>query len=147
MKKILEAEKGLTLIEVLASTVLITLILVSFFTLFAQGAKTNITSENIVDSTYLAQKEMESIIALSKAPIVDTPKIEMDKRYGMGVSSSNNEWIKYEKSIPDSTEKYSIRIKNTTSNRINVIVEVLEKENNVVRAKMENVVVWEEDNQ
>lgn len=147
MKKILEAEKGLTLIEVLASTVLITLILVSFFTLFAQGAKTNITSENIVDSTYLAQKEMESIIALSKEPLQQTPKIEMDNKYGMGVVSSNNEWVKYEKNIPNSTDKYNIRIKNTTSNRTNVIVEVLETENNVVRAKMENVVLWEEDNQ
>lgn len=147
MKKLLKAEKGLTLVEVLASTVLITLILVSFITIFAQGAKTNMVSENIVDSTYLAQTEMESIIALSKAPLEDTPKIEMDKEYGTGLISSNNEWVEYEKNIPNSTEKYIIRIKNTTSTRTNVIVEVVDNENNVVRAKMENVVLWEEDNQ
>ncbi|MGE6367649.1 type IV pilus modification PilV family protein [Planococcus kocurii] len=147
MKRLIQNEKGLTLVEVLASTVLITLILISFFTLFAQGAKINITSETIVDSTYLAQKEMESIIALSKESLADTLKIEMDNKYGIGVLTSNNEWIKYEKNIPNSTEKYSIRVKNISTNRINVVVEVIEKENNAVRAKMENILIWEEDNQ
>lgn len=144
MRKILNVEKGLTLVEVLASTVLITLLLVSFFTLFAQGAKTNMTSENIMDSTYLAQKEMESIIALSKSPLGETPKSKMDKRYGTGILSSDNKWIKYEKNIPNSNEKYSVRIKNSSSYMNNVIVEVIEKENNIVRAKMENIVDWEE---
>jgi len=144
MKKILKAEKGLTLIEVLASTVLITIVLVSFLTIFAQGAKTNMTSENTMDSTYLAQKEMESIIALAKSPLGETPKSKMDNRYGTGTLSSDNKWIKYEKNIPNSNEKYSLRIKNSSSYMINVIVEVIEKENNIVRAKMENIVDWKE---
>lgn len=59
-------EKGLTLIEVVASIVILTLIITSFTMMFIQSAKTNKTSENIIDSTYYAQVEMENIHAISK---------------------------------------------------------------------------------
>lgn len=54
-------ERGLTLIEVIASILLISIILLSFMGMFLQSNKTTATSDDIVDATYLAQKEMESI--------------------------------------------------------------------------------------
>ena len=45
-------ENGLTLIEVVASIVILTLIITTFLMMFLQSAKTNKTSETIIDSTY-----------------------------------------------------------------------------------------------
>ncbi|MFJ7182437.1 prepilin-type N-terminal cleavage/methylation domain-containing protein [Lysinibacillus xylanilyticus] len=61
MKKNMQNDKGFTLIEVFASLILITIILLSFFGLFIQSNKTTKTSSTIIDSTYLAQTEMENV--------------------------------------------------------------------------------------
>lgn len=61
MKKTIKNDKGFTLIEVFASLILITIILLSFYGLFIQSNKTSKTSSTIIDSTYLAQTEMESV--------------------------------------------------------------------------------------
>src|SRR5690625_6456628 len=58
-------EHGFTLIEVLASIVLLAIILTSFGMIFAQSLKTSNTSERIIDHTYIAQREMERIYELS----------------------------------------------------------------------------------
>ena len=58
-------ESGLSLVEVLASIVILTLLLTTFLMMFLQSAKVNKTSENIIDATYIAQTEMEKIYALS----------------------------------------------------------------------------------
>ncbi len=51
-------ERGLTLIEVIASILLISIILLSFMGMFLQSNKTTATSDDIVDATYLANKSM-----------------------------------------------------------------------------------------
>src|SRR5699024_8937847 len=65
-------EKGLTLVEVLASFVILSIVLVIFLSIFIQSAKTNQTSEEIVDATYIAQTEMELIYEES---LKDTPML------------------------------------------------------------------------
>jgi len=57
----MQNDKGFTLIEVFSSLILITIILLSFFGLFVQSNKTSKTSSTIIDSTYLAQMEMENV--------------------------------------------------------------------------------------
>ncbi|GED19162.1 type IV pilus modification PilV family protein [Kurthia gibsonii] len=59
-------EKGFSLVEVLAAFVLISIILISFFTLFFKGRETTVESKKTVDATYTAQQEMESIYATTK---------------------------------------------------------------------------------
>ena len=59
------SEQGLTLIEVLASIVILFIIIVSMVPMLTQSAKTNSISQNITDTTYLAQKEMEEIINMN----------------------------------------------------------------------------------
>ena len=56
-------EKGFSLVEVMAAFVLISIILISFFTLFFKGRETTVESKKTVDATYTAQQEMESIYA------------------------------------------------------------------------------------
>lgn len=62
--RLLEEERGISLVEVAASIVLITIILISFFTFFIQSKKLHVTSESVVDATYIAQQEMEEIYGL-----------------------------------------------------------------------------------
>jgi len=59
-------ENGLSLVEVLASFVILTLLLTTFLMMFIQSAKVNKSSEHIIDATYIAQTEMENMYALSK---------------------------------------------------------------------------------
>ncbi|WP_079523907.1 type IV pilus modification PilV family protein [Solibacillus isronensis] len=59
--RFLKEERGVSLVEVVASIVLITIILLSFFSFFIQSKKTHVASESIVDATYIAQQEMEEL--------------------------------------------------------------------------------------
>ncbi|MEQ6375639.1 prepilin-type N-terminal cleavage/methylation domain-containing protein [Bacillaceae bacterium S4-13-56] len=87
------SEKGLTLIEVLASIVILSIIIVSMVPMFSQSAKSNTMSKNITDSTYLAQKEMEEIININTNSI--SPSIAnlsdqiLEKGYSNDISCSN----------------------------------------------------------
>jgi hypothetical protein len=61
MKKYFFTEKGLTLIEILASITILFIIIMSMLTMFAQTARTNNTSKNITDATYVAESCMEDV--------------------------------------------------------------------------------------
>lgn len=54
-------QQGMTLIEVVASIILISIILFSFLTLLLQSNKATHKSNGIMDSTYMAQIEMENL--------------------------------------------------------------------------------------
>lgn len=57
--------KGMTLIEVLVSLVILSIIIVSILPFFVQSSRTNHLSENIVSATLLAETEMENIINMN----------------------------------------------------------------------------------
>lgn len=59
------SQKGMTLIEILASLAIISIIIVSLLSMFVQSARSNQFSKNVVDSTYIAETEMEAIYNLS----------------------------------------------------------------------------------
>lgn len=67
MKNYFSTEKGLTLIEILASIVILSLIVVSFLSMFVQSSRTNNFSKRIVDATYVAETQMEEINNLNKS--------------------------------------------------------------------------------
>lgn len=54
-------EHGLTLTEILASIVIISIVITTFMLVFVQSSKTTTTSKHILDSTYYAETEMEEI--------------------------------------------------------------------------------------
>ena len=66
-------EKGFSLVEVIAAFVLISIVLISFFTLFFKGRETTVESKKTVDATYTAQQEMESIYATTKQATTEIP--------------------------------------------------------------------------
>lgn len=59
-------QQGFTLVEVLASIVLISLIVIVSISFFIHSQRTQISSEQIADATYVVQSEMENIENLSR---------------------------------------------------------------------------------
>jgi len=139
--------KGLTLVEVLASIILISIILFTFFSFFIQSAKTGESSEEVVDATYLAQGEMEKLYEISRNgdfkdginEIVNSLEPD-DKQLTL-----DNPYI-FKKIISGSY----IRIKltqHTDSQLSNLVIEVFEQDfeqetDPRPRAKMETILEW-----
>lgn len=62
---LLRNNKGFSLIEVIAALLIITIILLSFFSILIQTKKTEVRSNETVVATYIAQAAMEEIYYLS----------------------------------------------------------------------------------
>lgn len=150
-------EHGVTLVELLASIVLITLILTTFITVFIQSAKTYKTSEHIIDATYIAQTEMEKIYAVSVVTEYGGRKEAMTSEpLGYHYKGSKEDWLVYEKKddhymiqvklqelrmeIPDPNDPRGTQKMETDMNRM--IVEVLEGSGGKVNAKMQGILHW-----
>jgi len=141
-------ENGLTLVEVLVSVVLLTIIITIFINVFIQSAKTNMTSEKIVDATYLAQTEMEKIYSKS----IETKYNERENIFlelGYSPLSTENEWWLFGKQLDES---YYARVKiqknsmeeSENMNRLIVTIHngsAAEK----TQAQMENILLWKAD--
>ena len=54
-------EKGMTLIEILASIVLLSIIIVSMLSMIVQSSRSNTVSKNIMSATYVAESTMEEL--------------------------------------------------------------------------------------
>lgn len=137
--KTLKNEQGLTLIEVVASIVLIAIILISFSNFFIQSKKTGISSASIINATYIAQVEMEKIYKIKDS--IGTIESKMNALHYSYDPSGNN----YTKS----QNNYNIEvifIKNTNklqtsyepNSLYNVIIHV-KNNSNTEKASMENI--------
>lgn len=135
-KQVHSNEKGFTLVEVMASFVILAILLTAFFTFFIQTAKTGKSSENIVDATYIAQSEMEKAFAVSKKV---TNREEAIKSLGYKKEDSSSDFTKKDSKI---TIKLKLKGNNSAPNLTNIIIEVYENNENNLKAKMEDVFVW-----
>lgn len=140
------SNKGFALIEVVASIVIITLILLSFFGLLIQSNKTGKSSEQIIDATYLAQQEMEKMYSYFKNATKSTwesafPYIKDE------VNSTGNMTI-YKPTIPSNAknnEKIIVKAKDlSVDNTVRIIIEVYDASGKVLKAKVENIFSFEE---
>lgn len=132
---------GFTLVEVLASTVILTLLLTSFLMLFLQSAKTSKTSEHIIDATYIAQTEMEEIYAISIKTKYGSRE-ETLKSLSYKKKDDEAGWNVYERNR-DTGELIKVKLKNKKGTMDRILIEV--KEKGTLRAQMENVLVWKAD--
>jgi len=141
---------GFSLIEVIASIVIITIILLSFFTLLISSSKTIQTSESIVNYTYLAQTEMENIYEISSPSKLN--KLEEIKNtissLGYAYTEEKGSYTLFQKNIADKNAYILLKIKmhnpSEFSNLTNVIIEVYDKEKKTLKSQMENIVSWGE---
>lgn len=135
--------KGLTLVEVLASIILISIILFTFFSFFIQSAKTGKSSEEVVDATYLAQVEMEKLYEISNKG-----------DFKSGINEIVNS-LSYKQLAPDSSKEYrysksqdgfylKLTFKEHTYPGMSyLVIEVFEHEQDIrPRAKMETILEW-----
>ncbi|AZP03679.1 type IV pilus modification PilV family protein [Jeotgalibaca ciconiae] len=64
-------ESGMTLVEVLASIVLISLIVTTFLSFFIQASKTNNQTKDVNFATFIAQAELEELNQYTKIEDID----------------------------------------------------------------------------
>jgi prepilin-type N-terminal cleavage/methylation domain-containing protein len=58
-------EKGMTLVELLASLIILSIVIVSLLSMFVQTARSNQAAKNLEDATFIAETEMENLYNLS----------------------------------------------------------------------------------
>lgn len=156
--RLLKEEQGISLVEVVASIVLITVILLSFFTLFIQTKKTSVQSETIQNATYVAQVEMEEIYSISQNLSIDNPTaiitqlkaksfthISTDYLSGCNATLSVPEeyvnTIKLEKESPPFDVIVTISELCDYKKAGHVTIEVFDSSNNE-KAFVENIYIW-----
>lgn len=65
--KYIRNSKGISIVEVVASFVILAIILMSFMGILVQTKRTNASSETIQDATYVVQAEMEALYLVANA--------------------------------------------------------------------------------
>lgn len=145
-------EKGVTLLEILVSIIILGLILMIFFGVFIQSSRINNTSENVIGATYVAQTEMESIYSFSlNTPydLRDSMMIEEDLGYSLITGDTGCDVVDckaYGKYDSENHLYIKVRLKpfEDMTNTDSVIVEVYEGNtfDEDLQAKMEKVIVW-----
>ncbi|WP_245805786.1 type IV pilus modification PilV family protein [Bacillus alkalicellulosilyticus] len=138
------SEKGLTLIEVLVSIVILTLVLVSFMTMFTQSAKTNQVSEEIISATYVAQMEMEEMYNKSTTGGLQQTMTDLQTTYPDGFEANPTEGkYKYEKESDGYLIRTRIKREPTDNRLVSVVVEVRSStDTSKLEAKMETKLLW-----
>ena len=141
-------QSGVSLLEVLASTILIAILLLSFYTMLISSAKTTKTAETIIDYTYLAQKEMENLYEKSntsstsdwndiKNHISSLGYVYLEERNGYTIFKNTmikeNVYILIKIKMHDPTNYTDLT---------NVIIEVYDAEKSVQKSKMETILLW-----
>lgn len=143
-KKTLTNKKGLTLVEILAAIVIISIIFISIIIILNLTAKSNRTSHEIIDATYIAQREMEFIYKLSSENV----KLESYEDYV--VNRVDGEWTVYRKKTVTEDDDYFIEVKEdkTDNPMTRIIVQVFDKSDTGMidpKAQMETLLKWGED--
>lgn len=163
-------QSGFTLVEVIASIVIITIILVSFFTFFINTAKTTKTSNDIFDATYYAQKEMEKLYNLTQTNIVakslsinektaiiesaitnnpfnGTPEYEANKDYYY--KKDGNSFVKKGNTTTDPNDVYFYELEfkyyDEALNLTRFIINIYDRADTAKakpKAKMESILEW-----
>lgn len=133
-------EKGLTLVEILASIVILALIFISIITILNLTAKSNQASQEIIDATYIAQQEMEYIYEKS---LDETSNLETISEYVKQPNDGN--WFVYHKNVASSDYFLEIKEDRTEFPMVRVVVKVYEINDiskTEPKAQMETLLKW-----
>ncbi|MEH7176393.1 type IV pilus modification PilV family protein [Neobacillus vireti] len=137
-------EKGMTLIEILASIVILSIIVVSLLSFFVQTARSNNVSKNIMDATYVAENEMEEVYSQIKA---STSLATLATPAGYTQKGKTTVTAFYEKNVPLVNPKHYITLELVSAAVGDPIVKVkvkVYKDNTkaMLEAQMEMLVQW-----
>lgn len=139
-KKIVNAKKGLSLIELMISIVIIVIILTVFMPLFMLSIRNNSTSDIMLNSTYLGKDTMELIYDLSRSVPYENIEDELVDNMGYTKEVSDNSYsFEY-----DDGRYLNIKFDETENgNLIKVIVKIYGDRNmNGPEAQYESLYTW-----
>lgn len=160
--KYIRSSIGISLVEVLAGFIILTIILISFMSILVQTKKTNASSEEIQEATYLAQAEMEEIYLKSDSGgllgELSASELEVNHKSYIKKSETSSDYNEC-KNVTSHQKVYSIiyegRVEAYISNlkidltcRPNnnilgrVMIELVDPSLNSSKAKIENAYIW-----
>lgn len=88
-EKLLKQESGVTLVELLASIVLLTIIVTTFLSFFVQAGRTNNRIDDMNEATFLAQEQLELITAYSEElTVTDTKAKLVNNKAGYSIQTT-----------------------------------------------------------
>ncbi|WP_161974819.1 type IV pilus modification PilV family protein [Bacillus timonensis] len=134
-------QNGITLIEVLASIVILSLIIVTFVPMFIQSAKTNNISKSITESTYLAESELEEIIHLNTKSA--SPSLLELSTQMLSKGYSNDPSCSHCYGMMKDDRYVFVQLKDTTTDLGKVVLKIYRDSNKQkLESQMETVLSW-----
>lgn len=100
IKNLLTEETGMTLVEILASILILSLIVTTFLSFFIQAAKTNKQTDSVNAATFIAQESIELLTYYSK-----TKSVEEAQQLIEAENSKNASGFSVESTILKKTEE------------------------------------------
>lgn len=111
MKSLLGNERGLSLVEVVASIVILTLLITSFLGLILSAAKATEQASEVIDFTFIAQQNIEIIFEKSIDNNLSNLDGVMIDELAYQLNSTNSSSIIYSKNeIDANNEVYEIKV-------------------------------------
>lgn len=143
MKKIaayFSSQRGLTLIELLASIIILSIIIISLLSMFLQSARSNGISKKMMDATYLAETQIEEINNINTSlttPSLDNLNLRLVNAYQMDRSCSTCY------GTTQNGHYVFIQLKSVSTDLGKVIVKVYKDDQKTIQeAQMEILLSW-----
>lgn len=85
MKKLIShffSERGITLVEILTSIVILSIIILSLLPMFVQSSRSNHYSKTMMEATYVAEKNLEDLYHLSTTSTFPNGSLMLESEKG-----------------------------------------------------------------
>ena len=146
LKSLIKSNTGSIFVEILISLILISMVLLTFMSMFVTSAKVNRKSKDVLDATYSAQDLMEELYDLSLSKSLKTT---LDELQNSILTDSFHEEIADEQVILGKYDDkdIAITIKDTEDEKLSLVkVEVYSDDTYTQsQAVMQSNLLWKDD--
>jgi competence protein ComGC len=146
LKSLIKSNTGSIFVEILISLILISMVLLTFMSMFVTSAKVNRKSRDVLDATYFAQNLMEELYDLSLSKSLETSLAELQNSI---LTDSFHEEIADEQVILGKYDDkdIAITIKDTEDEKLSLVkVEVYSDDTYTQsQAVMQSNLLWKDD--
>lgn len=144
-----DKEQGFTLIEIIASLVIITLLLTSFLSLLISSAQSTQRSKEVIDYTLIAQTELEALYSFAQNDSLSNQQNVLTNQMDFTLVNTSAESSLYEKQTSDvmiqltaSSYESTGTFQTLEDSLSNVVVEIQTLDTSTTLAKMESIIEW-----
>uniref|UniRef100_A0A942T468 Prepilin-type N-terminal cleavage/methylation domain-containing protein n=1 Tax=Neobacillus citreus TaxID=2833578 RepID=A0A942T468_9BACI len=135
------SEKGMTLVEILVSIIVLTIIIISLLSMFVQSSQTNRVSKNMMDATYLAESQIEEINNMNTS--TDSPSIDNLSSQLVAKGYTQDSSCSYCYSLAKNGHYVFVQLSNVSAELGKIIVKVYKDNKKTSQeAQMELVISW-----